>query len=631
MKAKPRLTPKWLLAGWALLLCVVVASAYFAGPAPSRIAFLSVSDGMFMTFGSIALLGSACAFILTLILLHWAVVGTEGLFELSSPENASGFLTTSWLARAAVLGGYALAALLSCYLLFVRLGKTLLCEMLQDSFIYFDGAQRIAHGQQQHIDFHTPMGVFANLLPYWGSEVTGDLAGSLEWGFLIGGCFLLAVGVPLVASRLTAAAAIPLVLYLGLLAVVPMNVEGMPETVTHAMFINRLGWIAMTLVFLVFLEPRFQSKAILACDSACLFALLFFLFYLKLSYLAVCLAFLPLLFLSSRYNRWLSGWSFALLAVGVGLMELRYGLNGPYLRDLQMAIEASGANRGSMIPKFVANINEFAIVAGAIALVWDRRAPNWLYVLFAGFVCLAGLAVIDQNTQTKGVVCLLALALVSQEILRRGTADPAATDDTVRVRRLKSAVCLGLAALFVLQPIFYRLTSMAMIRSAVTQVKPEMPDGLRGFVLAEHLWKQFCAGRTRDPITNKVITANRPVATAEEVYFQSIRDGLNVLSEVETSGKRLIVFDYVTPFTSILSMAPAKGGHTCIDLNRTMCDADFTPPDELLGEVDYVMIPKVPCESYTTAFLSRVYGEYLHDHFEPSKSTDFWDLWIRRP
>lgn len=628
---QPRLTPTLLMAGWAACLAVIGLAIYSFGPAPSRIALLSVSDGMTMTFGSIYLLGIAGAVFLTLVLLHWSLGGAESFFELGTSQRSPSWFETSLLGRTVVLGSYGLVAVLSCYFLFVRLSRTLLSVMFEDSFIYFDGAQRLASGQQQHIDFHTPMGIFANLIPYWGMQAAHGLAGSMEWGFLIGGSILLAAGIPMIASRLSAAAAIPLVLYICLLAVVPLDVEAMPDKVTHAMFVNRLCWIAMTLVFLFFIEPRFPSKTGLAIDCVCLAALLFFQFYLKLSYFFVCVAFLPLLFISSKHNRWLSIISFSLFVIGVGVMEWIYGLNGPYFRDLSMAIHASGANRGSMLPKFVANIKEFALVAGAIALVCNRNAPNWRFLAYAGFVCLAGLAVIDQNTQVRGVVCLLAVLLVSQETLRRSINSPPASAVDIPIRKLKCLVCLGLVALFIMQSVVYRTASIAMIRSAVTQVEPDSPGRLQGMVLSEHLWKHFCAGRIRDPHTNKVIPATRHTPGVEEDYFKSILDGIKVLQDAGTSGKRVTTFDYVSPFSSVLSLVPPEGGHTCIDVSRTMCDEDFTPPEEFLGSVDYVMIPKAPWNQPTAEFLQRVYGQYLKEHFEPIKSSDYWVLWNRLP
>jgi hypothetical protein len=621
-----------VVGGWFACLAILAAAIYAAGPDPSRIALLSVSDGMTVTFGSIYLLGTAIAALLTLALAQWAVGGFLSIFELESGARLQQFGGTTIRFRAIVLAAYAAVTLLTCYFLFVALNKTLLCTMPHDSFVYFDGAHRLANGQRQHIDFHTPLGFFCNLLPYCGLKIAGNFAGSMEWGSLIAGTFLLALAVWVTASRLSVAPAIPLIIYLGLLTVVPLGVESSPEKITAAMFYNRFGWSAITLVFLFFLEPRTQSKAIFWLDSACLAALLLFLLYLKITYFLVGAAFLGLLFISSPYNRRVAIASALLVALGVGAMEALYGLNGPYLRDLRMAIQASGANRGAIIPKLFLNIKEFVLVALAIALTWDRKTPDWLYLVYVGFVTAAGLAIIDQNTHPHGVICALAALLVSHEIIRRRISQPSTSHVAMEVGRAKSLACLGLILLFVVQPIVNRCTSMAMIRSALTQVEEPLPGGLNGIIFPKHLWEHFLAGKTRDPITNKVIPA-RPRFTSQDdggSYLDSLLDGVNLLEQAGTSGKSVLAFDFVTPFSFILSMKPAVGDHTCIHYGRTMSDDVFSPPEELLGSVDYVMIPRRSRTPATTAFLERTYGPYLQAHFAETKKTDFWVLWTRR-
>jgi hypothetical protein len=76
-------------------------------------------------------------------------------------------------------------------------------------------------------------------------------------------------------------------------------------------------------------------------------------------------------------------------------------------------------------------------------------------------------------------------------------------------------------------------------------------------------------------------------------------------------------------------MPPATGDHTCIHYGRTMSDDVYSPPEELLGSADYVMVPKAPRTPATTAFLVRTYGPYLEDHFRKLDSSRFWDLWVR--
>ena len=71
------------------------------------------------------------------------------------------------------------------------------------------------------------------------------------------------------------------------------------------------------------------------------------------------------------------------------------------------------------------------------------------------------------------------------------------------------------------------------------------------------------------------------------------------------------------------------GGHTAIDALRTMSARDFPPPEELLGPVDYIMVPRSPSQRGTTEFLLRTYGDYLKDNFDQTKESEYWVLWTR--
>lgn len=148
----------------------------------------------------------------------------------------------------------------------------------------------------------------------------------------------------------------------------------------------------------------------------------------------------------------------------------------------------------------------------------------------------------------------------------------------------------------------------------------------------EDLWTHFCYGKIREPNTKKIIPG--AISTSPHVrvnpYVESILDGLALLDKSETKGKQLCVFDFVDPFSFILNMRPSDNGHTCMVYGRTLNDNVVPPPAELLGSIDYVMVPRVPIESSTSDFLVKTYDGYLKDHFQPAEKSGFWQLWTRR-
>lgn len=620
--------------GWIVILLPILAGVFFFGPDSPKIALLSVNNGNIITYGAIYLLGSAIIAFVTFGLLQWKTAGADSFLELGN-DWASTRSTRYRIARRTYwIAGYLAIALATCYILYVRYSKSFIATMEHDAFVYLDGAYRIASGQRQHIDFHTPMGFFCNWLPYWGMKVAGGFPGAMEWAGLLAGIAMGCIGLAIVAPRLSVAVATPLLLYLCILAVIPLGVESQPDKITTAMFYNRLGWSAITLVFLFFLEPESPSRLRLGCDALCLSLLLLFLLYLKITYFAVSAPFLLLLLVSSRYNRRLALLALPLLALWIGVVELKFGLNGPYLRDILMAIHASGANRGTMLIKASLNVGEFAIAAAAVVLAWSSNHSRWsycLYLAFVGYVTLGGLAIIDQNTHVNGVICLLAITAVCQELIRRSQQSDLGPTSILARRKFKCLACLFLLCLPMLQATANCGVAAAMIHSAVTTVKPKMPGSLNGIVFVEQLWREFCAAKIREPHTNKMIPARSSFAGERQTtYIDTVLAGVDVLVRSGSSGKRILTFDFVSPFSFVLAAPPPPGGHTCLVFARTLSEKSHPPADELLGPVECVMVPRLPVEPATTEFLSRTYGEYLHTNFEKQVESPYWVLWTRK-
>jgi hypothetical protein len=151
-------------------------------------------------------------------------------------------------------------------------------------------------------------------------------------------------------------------------------------------------------------------------------------------------------------------------------------------------------------------------------------------------------------------------------------------------------------------------------------------------VFPEHLWSRLHASSSQkgSPSSASPPPPRTVANEAERHYLASLLDGVELLKTVETSGKSVIVFDFVTPFSFILDLQPPTGDQTCIDYGRTMSEASYAPADEMLGSVDLVMEPRSPVDPETTDFLMRTYGSYLDRHFTRVGESKHWLLWKRR-
>ena len=439
-----------------------------------------------MTYGAFYLVSAVIATFFLLLAAQWLWVNSE-----QGDRDAAGSVTVvdeaSVGTKTVLLTSCLVFWLVAAYFIFIRGSNTLLCTMAHDVFVYYDGAYRVSNGQVPHVDFHTPMGAGCYVIPYWGWKIAGRFAGSLEHTSLLVAALLMGVGVRILASRYWLASSVPLLLFLTLLILVPLNIGETPEQISHSMFYNRYGWAGLTLVFLFFVEPTRISKASNWLDALCLGTLLVFLLYLKITYFLVALVFLPLLALKSPYNRRMVFGALGASAVAAGLLEIVYGLHLPYFRDLAMAIQASGASRSAILASLVYNFREFALVAVSVAMVCLFRKESWIYLACIGYIILAGLAIIDQNTHRTGVICLLAALMISLEVLRRKSPTGHRGKLDRSDHRLAPYFILGLVVLFMAQPLVFRLSAMAIIRSAFQHLPAESPSALEGIVFNSEL------------------------------------------------------------------------------------------------------------------------------------------------
>lgn len=623
--------PKIVLGIWFAMLAIAAFALMPVGPPSTQVALVDRSAGQFITFGSIYMLLTIFAVIGSFLILQWRINGLQAIFEFNSSSESSSSESEDVWKRFVQIGIYTAIVLAGLYFMFVSLGGTLISTMEHDSFVFFDGVQHLASGRRQHIDFHTPMGQLCNLIPYWGYIVSGRFAGSMEWGCLLAGIYLMTIGAYVLSSRYTIGLAIPVVMFFCLLAVVPMGIDGPPQMITTAMFYNRLCWAALTLMLLFYVEPRQDVSRNLWLDSAMLSGLLLFLFYLKISYALVAVAFIGLLFFDSPYNRRLVLATLGISAAIVVALEAAFGFHRAYLKDIRDTLQASGANRGSMVPKLFANIREFLMATFAVVLSYSCVPKKWNYLIYMGFVFASGLAIIDQNTHYRGVISLIAVFAVAQEFSRRKLEyEPLSSansqSDLEKIVAFRSLACLGLLLAFVIQPITYGWTATTIIRSAVVLDHQELPQGLSGVVFSCYK-NPILEGDKHGKVQRTSDFAEMKIG---QEYINSVLDGVKLLEASGTSGKSVMTFDFANPFSFILGLKPAIGDTTCVHYGRTMNDGITPSPEEYLGQVDYVMVPLKPRTPATADFLWKTYKPYIEKKFDKAVANDYWTLWKRK-
>src|SRR4051812_42434780 len=197
-----------------------------------------------------------------------------GIFEWASPGVTAAFALT--------------CAMLAAVLL-VAPGQTVITKYLNDLFVFLDGGHRILSGQIPHRDYHTPIGALADLLPALGMLLTGSPGRAMPAGFAVLILLLAPVTARILSSRLRPALALPIVVYLTLVLAAPANLGESASILSFGMFYNRIGWVALALLLVMFLPPHGRSRPI--SDGLCAALLVLLMLYTKISYGVVALAF----------------------------------------------------------------------------------------------------------------------------------------------------------------------------------------------------------------------------------------------------------------------------------------------------------------------------------------------------
>ncbi|MFU0504423.1 hypothetical protein [Pseudaminobacter sp. NGMCC 1.201702] len=483
-------------------------------------------------------------------------------------------------------------------------GQTVTTKYLNDLFVFLDGAYRIAAGQVPNVDFHSSLGPLAYYIPAAGYGLSGSLAAAMPVGMGLVVLALALIAAHVVGTRMRPAIGLPLALFLLLIAAAPVNSGERITDLSFAMFYNRVGWSALGLLLVMYLPPATPSRRQTGLDVLCGAFLVLLMLYLKATYGVVALAFLALMLLDRRGRGWAMPAILTCLVAGV-LVELAWGGTASHVSDLRLAARVSGG-----LPSFRALVltvlRNFADVLVycifVLLLVVGRKRLGDL--LFVGFCAATGVLLIEQNFQAAAIPTLAAGAAVAAEALARAR-------QTERNRWNAFAPGLPLLLLVLILPASVQngLSLGLHTGLAASRQGDEIP--LRNFegIRLARMWSDGAYPRfTR--------------------YIETLRDGAGALASLPDPN-RVMVLDFVGPFSAGLGLQPPRGDSTWYHWGRTLNGQNF-PPEEIFADVQIVMEPKSPLERRTANGMWQIYGAYIAAHYQLARETAFWRIYLAK-
>jgi hypothetical protein len=495
-----------------------------------------------------------------------------------------------------------------CALLLALPGETVTTKYLNDLFIFLDGVHRVSEGQVPNRDFHTALGPLVYYAPAAGYWLSGTLGGAMPVGMALLVLALSPCAAHILSSRLRPAIALPLGIYLILVAAVPINLGESIGSLSFAMFYNRIGWSALGFLLVMHLRPEHSRRWQNALDAVCAAFLVLLMLYIKISYGVVGLGFLVLMLLDRQQR----GWAFSALALVLmtgGSIELLWSGTAGHIEDLLLAGRVSGSvdtidELATVLFRNLADYILFAILA-TLAL---RHSKSIRDFLFLGFCAGSGFMLITQNFQNWGIITLATGAAVSTEIFARSDGPGA---DRQRWSLTAGAHLLLLA--FMLPPMIHNAAALGLHAGLASMKQGQavpMPR-FSGVRLAQ-LWTE----------------GDYPLFSR---YLASLEDGARALESLERDVGNVYVLDFVGPFSAGLGLKPPYGDSTWHHWGRTVNEENYLPARMLLRDVQVVMEPKWPIEMSTAEGLRRLYDDYLTEYFELAQETMDWKIYVLQP
>ena len=546
-----------------------------------------------------------------------------------TPQSGSG-------ASPAALAVLSIALLALDWALFVRPGVSYAAVAPNDFLVFADLSHRFASGQVPHVDFHAPLGWLSMWLPYAGFLLQGGFAGAPEAADMLMLAALLPLACVVLAGRASTGAAIAVLVAVFGMTAAPWWMGSTGQATDPSLNYNHWGWCLLTVLLLVGLPGGGGRRWV--ADGAAVGAMLSLMFFAKASHWVAGMGFVLLFGVALGEFRRAAVLGLSLFAGCVLSVQAAGGWVDDYVRDLLAAAGVAqepplaDGHRPLSVLKVLrgarADAALIALVAVAAAL-WGRLSRRTaLHGLFTLAACVA---VMLQNSHAPNLMGALPAFLV-----RLAVESPVGS----RTRRLSlAALALHLAPAFARQAAATAAFVAAMTGGGAGGWLPASLPRMDGVWFGQEslrsvnalderaLWRSldeaFAWGRR-----HRGRIANSHLSSAE--YRASLQSGVDLLRASGAAHGRVATFDFTNPFPTLLNAPPPAGALFCLHVNRHVGLGNAGDAALILGDAQWLMIPRLPYMQDTAALLLDALAGHLEAEWRPAASNDLWTLLRRR-
>ncbi|WP_064684129.1 hypothetical protein [Rhizobium bangladeshense] len=512
----------------------------------------------------------------------------------------------TWIRRLLSAEGAIIVVALACVAMLALPGRTINAAFINDVLIFIDGAHRIAFGQVPNRDFHTALGPLVFYIPAAGYLLSGNFGAAIPLGMAIVLVAFIPAMIRILGSRLAPSLAAGLGIFLLLILAAPINLGSSIWYPSFAMFYNRIGWVALGLLVVMYLAPRSPARRNDIADALAAVFLLLVSFYTKVTYGLAGIGLIAIILSDRRQRRWSVT---ALMVTGLAMVAIEFFWRGTvqHIEDLRAAARVSGGHDfGSILKNLRENFSDLTVFAAVASLaLWQSRSLRDL--VLCGFCIGAGVALINQNAHSWGIITLYCGAIVLAQKAAR--VEPGNESRSAgRLARAAGALPL-IGILFLLPPIVHHSAAVAL-HTALAAGKAGQSLGL----------PQFEDVREVDPPGGEPDFIRR--------YLDGIVSGGALLQSLPDPAERVFVLDFANPFSAGFDIRPPAGDTAWLHWNRNINERSYIPPDVLFADVKIVMVPKTGINSLP---LQELYGPFLSANFDVVRKTSEWTIYQWRP
>lgn len=514
-------------------------------------------------------------------------------------------------------------------------GRILSTQSTGDLWLFLDGADRLINGQRPNVDFSSPIGPLTYALLAGGYGMGGTIGTMMPITTALFALLLLVPLVYVLATRLPPLFALVVGLYILLLAIAPAFIGDVAPKPTFAMFYNRFGWAAISLLFLCLL-PRHPKTGSDWADALAMAFLWLLLFYIKTTYAVVGAAFLVALLWFPHMRGTVLGTA-AAAAMGMLIVEAFWGGTAAYIRDVQDAVAATGALRdgpAGLIASIINNIQGVYLFAAVILLALLNRV-RLDFLLLCLFMGAAGIVLDRHNSQGPGILTFVPGALIALLAPRTGRVG-----DQVSKPSLAGSL---LAAALIVPVLTGSLGNLAYHFLVAARSGPQPGDGtpLAGLIATEPGSSSLhaiirtpqlatgCGPLDRAAPLLETVREEHPMGSAQTLAV--LLDGVRLIRDDPRLNGKVLSLDAVNPYNAVLERPAPEGVYSFMDADINMSETIHRSPKTLFRQVDVVLVPIFPAKYPAFDLVRRLYGPYISAHFEPVARSQCWDAYRRKP